>query len=181
MKVNKGNVGYIRYKKMLQSVIILVFIAAGLSLFFICKTVLKTPRNLGTVFAVLLVLPATKALVNLILFLPYRSTDKAFADKALQFIGDSDKAYFDCVFTSPQNLMHLDFIGVKCNEIVCYSSENKKTDIITKYLSESLKKQGVDVHVHVFLKQQDVLRRLSDLPSGDIAEETKAFIRTILV
>ena len=56
MKVNKGNVGYIRYKKMLQSVIILVFIAAGLSLFFICKTVLKTPRNLGTVFAVLLVL-----------------------------------------------------------------------------------------------------------------------------
>ena len=55
---------------MLLTLVVILFVAAGLSLFFICRQILGTSKNLGTVVAVLLTLPGAKALVNLILFLP---------------------------------------------------------------------------------------------------------------
>ena len=180
-RVTKGNIGYIKYKRVLQSIIVAVFILAGLSLFFICKSVFGSGKNLGTVVAVLLVLPAAKALINLLLFLPFKPTDTSLYDKVQPLLSEKDLSYFDCVFTSTDNLMHLDCIVVKDDEIVAYSSTGKKTDKIQKYFTESMKKQCVDVHMHIFLKEKDFLNRLQGLSSGDVSDEVKEFIRMILV
>lgn len=180
-RVAKGNIGYIKYKRIMQTIIVLIFILAGLSLFFICKSVFHSGKNLGTVFAVLLVLPATKALINLILFIPFQPTDVSLPDKMKSVVTDNDRVYYDCVFTSSESLMHLDCICVKGKEIVGYSLSGKNVDKIQKYFTESMKKQCVDVHMHVFCNEKEFLNRLQNLESGEISEEVKEFIRMILV
>ena len=182
MKIQKGEIGYIRHKKVIQTVIVLVFVAAGLSLFFICKTILGTSRNLGTVFAVLLTLPAAKALVNLILFLPYQSTEEQLYDSVKPLIRPSDQAYYDLVFTSPESIMHLDFLCVRETELIAYSADGKKTDKIVSYYTDSIAKRGVTVHMHVFRNKEELLTRLRDCDrNGQIPEEVTDFIHMVLV
>lgn len=94
---HKGEKGYIQYKKLTQSLVVLVFVAAGLSIFFICREILGTGRNLGTVFAVLLTLPAAKALVNLLLFIPYQPIPEELSAKLNEVLLPTDKAYYEMV------------------------------------------------------------------------------------
>lgn len=182
MKKVKGNLGYIKYKKTKQSIIVAIFIAAGLSLFFICRTVLGTSRNLGTVVAVLLTLPAAKAFVNLVLFVPYQSTDAGIAEKLSKEEKETDSRYYDLVFTSSQSVMHLDYLCVRGTELIALSENANKNDVIVKYFEESLSKRGINVHMHIFGKSDEVLVRLHTCNAeAEIPEEITEFIHTILV
>ena len=182
MKIHKGEAGYIKKKKTMQTLVVVLFVAAGLSLFFICRQILGTTKNLGTVVAVLLTLPGAKALVNLVLFLPYQSVTPEFKGKCDSHLSESDQAYYDLVFTSPERVMHLDFLCVRGTELVGYSKDGKKEDKIESYFTETLKKQGVNVHMHVFRKEEELFNRLNTCQNGDaIPAEVTDFIHTILV
>lgn len=184
MKIEKGEKGYIAKKKIIQSVVVLVFIAAGLSMFFICRTILGTSRNLGTVLAVLLTLPAAKALVNLILFLPYKSTDDALCIKVKDLLLPGDRAYYDLVFTSPESIMHLDFLCVRDDELIAYSADGKKSEKIVSYFTDSISKRGVKTHMHIFRKPEELYDRLRNCKAESEegpAEEITDFIHMVLV
>ncbi len=182
MKIQKGEKGYIRRKKAVQTIVVLVFVAAGLSLFFFCRTILGTSRNLGTVVAVLLTLPAAKALVNLILFLPFKSTDESLGESVKPLIRPDDKAYYDLVFTSPESIMHLDFLCVRETEMMAYSEDGKKIEKIVSYFTDSIAKRGVTVHMHVFRNKEELLNRLRDCDrEGQVPEEITGFIHMVLV
>lgn len=181
-KFHKGEQGYIDYKKKVQTIIVISFVLAGLSLFFICKWILGTGRNLGTVVAVLLTLPAAKALVNLILFLPHRSTDITLWEKAEAIRKDDDKMYYDLVFTSEQSTMHLDALCARGNELIAYSKDGAKQEKILSYFTDSMKKRGVGVHMHIFRNEESFLQRMQDCnEDGPVPEEITEFIRIILV
>ncbi|MCQ2421631.1 MAG: hypothetical protein MJ064_01385 [Lachnospiraceae bacterium] len=177
----KGEKGYIQYKKLTQSLVVLVFVAAGLSIFFICREILGTGRNLGTVFAVLLTLPAAKALVNLLLFIPYQPIPEELSAKLNEVLLPTDKAYYEMVFTSTERVMHLDFLCVRGNQLIAYLINGKNTEKITSYFEASLKKRGEDVHMHVFRKEEELLRRLKSCEGGEASEEVQEFVRMILV
>ncbi len=182
MKIHKGEAGYIKKKKTMQTLVVILFVAAGLSLFFICRQILGTSKNLGTVVAVLLTLPGAKALVNLILFLPYQSVSTDFKGKCDRLLSETDKAYYDLVFTSPERVMHLDFLAVRGTELIGYVKDGKKEDRIESYFTETMKKQGVSVHMHVFTKEEDLFNRLSTCQNSDeIPNEVTDFIHTVLV
>ena len=181
MKRKKGEQGYISHKKKKQALTVAVFIAAGLSLFFICRTVFETSRNFGTVVAVLLTLPAAKALVNLILFLPYRSVSFEDVSKITALKDDSDALYFDLVFTSEQSAMHLDALCVRGTELIAWSEDGAKEEKIVSYFTESLRKRGIAVHMHVF-RLNGFLSRLGEYHTeAAVPEEITEFIRMILV
>lgn len=182
MKRLKGEQGYIDYKKKLQSLIVILFIAAGLSMFFVCKAVIGTSRNLGTVLAVLLTLPAAKALVNLILFLPHKSVGPEFADTVEALKAEGDRYYYDLVFTSEQSTMHLDFLCVRGSELIAYSKDGAKQEKILSYFTDSMKKRGVGIHMHIFRNVDTLLSRLEECQTdGEVSEEVTEFIRMILV
>lgn len=181
-RFHKGEQGFIDYKKRLQTIIVVSFVLAGLSLFFICKTILGTGRNLGTVFAVLLTLPAAKALVNLILFLPHRSVPYSLCEKTEALKKENDRMYYDLVFTSEQSTMHLDFLCARGNELIAYSKDGAKQEKILSYFTDSMKKRGVGVHIHIFRNEDNLLQRLRDCnEDGPVPEEVTEFIRMILV
>ena len=182
MKIHKGEAGYIKKKKLIQTLVVVLFVAAGLSLFFICRQVLGTSKNLGTVVAVLLTLPGAKALVNLVLFLPYQSVTDEFKGKCDALLKESDRAYYDLVFTSPERVMHLDFLAVRGTEAIGYSADGKKEDKIESYFKETMRKQGVSIHMHVFKREEELLNRLSSCQNDDeVPSELTEFIHTILV
>ena len=78
--------------------------------------------------------------------------------------------------------MHLDFLAVRGTEQIGYSMDGKKEDRIESYFTETMKKQGVSVHMHVFTKEEDLFNRLSTCQNSDeIPNEVTDFIHTVLV
>jgi len=185
MHIVKGTNGYIRRKKRMQLLITLVILFVSIGLFVAGYLTTKSTKNLLTVFAVLGALPGAKSLVNLILFLPYKSFDadsyRELEDKA------SEKAllYSDLVFTSSKHIMHLDTLYVCGKELVALAlnAKEKNQEDIIPYFTDSLKKRGVTVHMHIFHSVQEFGDRISSLADRDeaIPEEITEFIRMILV
>ncbi len=187
--ITKGNNGYIRCKKLFQSVFLATIVLVSLTLFLIGFKTAGTTRNLLTVFAVLGVLPGAKALVNLVLFLPYRSWDEDHFKEILGVIGENGHLYSDLVFTSSKHVMHLDSLYVNGNEIIGLteagsgSKKSDKLDEISEYFTGTMKKQGVGVHMHIFTEYSKYRDRVESLSAGneDIPQQLEEFIRTVLV
>ncbi len=192
-RIPKGTNGYIKSTKLWQLLYVLLIIAIAVALFTIGYITTGTSRNLLTVVAVLAVLPGTKALIRLMLFLPHRtfSSERFEALKAIS--PENAHLYSDLVFTSTEHVMHLDFLCVCGKECVAYVDDsddkngkkhNKK--YIVDYFTESLKNDGVLIHMHVFNNLQELERRLNSLANSENAleqepEELARFIRMILV
>lgn len=181
--MQKGTVGYINKRKRIQILYTLVIILISLALFFIGWKVTHTTKNLMTVVAVLGVLPGAKSLVAVIVLLPYKSLTATKAESFSQACPEGAEKYADLVFSSPEHVMHIDYLCVNGTECVGYAADAKKTDRIEKYFTETMRKQGVSIHMKVFTKDTDFVKRLESLkPSEEvIPKELQEWIEAILV
>lgn len=192
-RISKGNNGYIKSTKLWQALYVLLIAAIGIGLFLIGYFSTGSSRNLLTVVAVLSVLPGAKALIRLLLFLPHRSFSSETFEALKGISPENAHLYSDLVFTSPDHVMHLDFLCVSGTECVGYvdNSDDKNgkkhnTAYVVDYFMESLKKDGVVIHMHIFNNLQELERRLTALANSEGAhdeepEELARFIRMILV
>ena len=121
MKMAKGDAGYIRARKrkILLKTILEFGIVAALLILGIIET--GSRQNLLTVVAVLGCLPASKALVELIMVLPHRSITKENAKEIEQNATLLTRLY-DMVFTSEKMIMPVEAIVISGNTICGYSS-----------------------------------------------------------
>lgn len=186
-RVQKGTNGYIDNKKLLQSLYVLFILAVAIGLFVIGYVSTGSSQNLLTVVAVLAVLPGAKALIHLFLFVPHRTFDTQRFQTLAELAGEGVHVYSDLVFTSPQHVMHLDFLCIYGQECIGYvEKESRTTKYIAEYFTESMKKQGVSIHMHVFTAQKDVEKRIRSLhgvqetAAPDIPTELTDFVKTIL-
>ncbi len=179
----KGTNGYIRYRKTVQSIYTAAILLLSVGLFLAGYLTTHTTKNILTVISVLGALPAAKSLTNLILFLPYRSFSETSYQTILEHAGDSMNVYSDLVFTSTKTVMHLDALAVSGSELIGYAEKDAKTGDIVQYFTESMKKQGVSVHMHVFHSISEMTSRLDGFRNQDETplEEISEFINTILV
>ena len=151
MKVAKGDAGYIRTRKrkILLKTVLEFGIVAALLILGIIET--GTRQNLLTVVAVLGCLPASKALVELIMVLPHRSISEEMATEIECNANLLTRAY-DMVFTSEKKIMPMEAIVISGNTICGYMS-NAKVDLnlITKHLKQYLHVNRFDkVSVKIF-------------------------------
>ena len=181
----KGTNGYIRTHKKFQILMLVVIVAISLGLFLCGYFATGTTKNLLTVFAVLGVLPGAKAVVNLVLFLPYRSFDADAFAELRQAAGETGILYSDLVFTSPSHVMHLDALYASGTEIAALLTEGKAKaeKEIVDYVTETMKKRGISVHMHIFRSVSDMRERVANLSSKNepVPEELAEFLRVILV
>ena len=151
MKVAKGDAGYIRTRKrkILLKTVLEFGIVAALLILGIIET--GTRQNLLTVVAVLGCLPASKALVELIMVLPHRSISEEMTTEIERNANLLTRAY-DMVFTSEKKIMPMEAIVISGNTICGYTS-NAKVDmnVITKHLKQYLHANRYDkVSVKIF-------------------------------
>lgn len=101
---------YIKKQKIFQSCMLLVFIAIGAGLFLAGFLITKTRANIFTVLAILMVLPAAKRVIALVVMLPRHSVERERYDRMKSALPSNQVLLTDYVFTSTDKVMCLDFV-----------------------------------------------------------------------
>lgn len=151
MKVAKGDAGYIRTRK--RNILLKTILEFGLVAALLILGIIETGsrQNLLTVVAVLGCLPASKALVELIMVLPHRSITKE-KETEIERNANLLTRVYDMVFTSEKIIMPVEAIVISGNTICGYSSKAKvDTNVIIKHLKQYLYANKFDkVSVKIF-------------------------------
>lgn len=182
----KGFRGYFKKKKLKTAAFFLILVAIGLIMVATGFAATHTKKNLLTVFGILFVLPAAKYLTVLITMLPYKEMPEPLYNRFHRLLPDGAVEYSDLVFTSSEKIMHLDYLVCYRDDLIAYSSDDKKNDEkICSYFTESLSKRGTYVHMHIFHDAESTENRLSGLvnETGENAPaaDTLDFIQMIIV
>lgn len=125
MKINKGDAGYIQHRK--KQVILKVALEFGIVIALLVLGITQTGSrmNVLTVVAVLGCLPASKALVELIMILPHHSIAPEVAEEVSQKASLLTTTY-DMVITNEKHAMPVD-VAVILDNTVCGYTSNPKT------------------------------------------------------
>lgn len=191
-----GSFGYIKTKKKQYLIKLLIEIAIALGI-FVAGYFLndQSPRNVWSIAAILMVLPGAKALVALIVFLPYHTVEKKRYEAVYQVLREGKQShsleevmsntvlvdealnyYTDVVFTSPDKVMNLDYLVVAENRVLGLLGK-KTQDIayIESYLQKGLNNKGYHMKVKVFQEETKYISALKTISVLKQEEEcTKA-------
>lgn len=187
MKIKKGDAGYIRSRK--KIVIIKTALLFGVAIALLVLGIWQTGdrMNLLTVVAVLGCLPASKSLVEVIMFLPHHSIVN---ERVAEIETNSDcltRAY-DMIFTSEKKIMPVESIVISDNTICGYTSNPKVDtnfagDHIKKYLvANKFTKVSVKIfdNYATFLNRAEGMNKIVDVDKND-AKEKEAAIRQVIL
>ena len=151
MNKKKGEAGYISSKK--KRAILKTVLEFGIVIALLVLGIQQTGDRLNmlTLVAVLGCLPASKALVEVIMILPHHSMDESKAAD-IQAKTAMLTLVYDLVLTSEHHIMPIDVIAISNNMICAYSS-SKKIDFVfaTKHIKQMLGANHLkDVSVKIF-------------------------------
>lgn len=164
-KVAKGTPGYLRYEQKKRTVITIIMFGISLLIFFTGLIQTGTRKNLFTLVAILGVLPAAKAAVNMIMVLLQKPAEQEIVEQTREKAKDLVTSY-EMVVTAYEGSMPLDAMVVCGNQVVCYSSRGKKDkfEFMEKHMSEILKENGYhSVKVKIFQDKKHYLDRVEQL------------------
>lgn len=172
MKITKGEAGYLEVRR--KQLIIKAVLEFGIVLALLGLGIWQTGTrlNLLTLVAVLGCLPASKALVEVIMILPHHSTAPETASEISKKTGLLTTV-FDLVFTSQKKIMPVDSILILDNTICGYTS-NKKTDAVYagKHIRQILEQNKYSkVSVKIFTDYKSFLKRAEEMEC--MAEENR--------
>ena len=172
MKIKKGDAGYICQHK--RNVIIKTVIEFGIVIALFVLGVWQTGDrfNLLTVVAILGCLPASKALVEVIMIAPHKSV-LSETEKEIKANAEQLTTAFDMVFTSEKKIMPVDCIVILDNTICGYTSKekvdtNEAAKHIEKYLDSN---KYTKVSVKIFDNYKNFLSRIKEMNQLAIEEK----------
>lgn len=186
-KIERCEYGHIRAQKNKNLGGALLMIGIGLAVFGLGLVLNKfETRNIFTVFAVLFVLPMARYLCTWFVMLPYKTPEREQYDRVKAVVPEGSILLSDYLFTSKERAMGLSFVVLTGHKLIGLAArETEKTERITEYLSEELKKRGLPGKVVVYKEEE---RFLSEVKKADTATRTeeewtelKDFLRSLAV
>lgn len=188
-KYNKFEKGYLtnRKRKLFMNVALNVLSAV---IIFIVGLLLNKmqPRNIFSVLALLFVLPVGRSLATYFILLPYKELKPDCLSKAEEVIKNRGILLYSPVFTSAENVMHLDLIAVFKGRILGYKEKmgksvrneydyKKKTDVAKAYIDKHLKNQGRGDNIVVF---DDLDKFIKAFPENKLSDEEMSEIKSFV-
>lgn len=170
-QLQKGAFGYIEAQKKYTLIRTVVYFALSLSIFFMGYATTGTRKNLLTVVAVLGCLPASKSMVNMIMFFRAKGCSEELHEAILKKAEGLD-VFYDLFMTSYQKNFPLSCLVIKGHNIVALS-ESEKTDAAEaqKHIEESLKLDGYKGYtIKVFKESEKYLYRLEQMKQTEELE-----------
>lgn len=170
--------GYIDRQKVFQSVMLLVFVAAGFGLFLIGFLLTKTRANVFTVLGILMVLPAAKRVISLVVMLPRHSVERERFDRMREALEPGAVLLTDYVFTSSDKIMNLDFVIIQNQRVIGIGPEQigrsmdrweKNKQYMEDYLQKSVAGIAPDYQVELLVCDADYYERYGDSDKVDKA------------
>lgn len=187
MKIIKGNPGYINKHK--KNAILKAVLEFGIVIALLILGIMETKSrlNLLTLVAVLGCLPASKALVEVIMIFPHHSIHDEVAEEIKNKTTELTTVY-DLVLTSEKHIMPIDCVVVSDNMICGYTS-NKKTDVAfaAKHIKQMLyANQYTKVSVKIFdnytafLTRAEGMNNIASVEKTDTKQKEDGIRRVIL-
>ena len=115
----KGSYGYLRSQFIFELIKTLVLFAMAFGIYLIGLINLGTNKSLWSVFAILAMLPACKALVGAIMLGRFRSLDAAVYSKYEKSLGQVSRLY-ENVLTTSKKSYYLPVIACENNTLIGY-------------------------------------------------------------
>ena len=171
MIVDKCNPGYITNRQKISILWILVYIVIAAGIFLAGYLWTHTRANVLTVIAVLMVLPAAKRVVNLVVMLPRKSVSKERLEAIKKEVGEGI-ILSEYVFTSTEKIMHLDFVVIKNGNVLAVKASSKQdVEYMKKYFTDSVHKAASAYNVKIFDTDEELVKQLSRLTQIEGAPE----------
>ena len=183
MNKKKGEAGYLSSKKIRTTLKVILEFGIVIALLVLGIKETGDRLNLLTLVAVLGCLPASKALVELIMVIPHRSIEETRASE-IQNKSSLLTHVYDVVLTSEHHIMPIDALVISDNMICGYSS-SKKIDLAfaTKHIKQML---GKDHFIHVsvkifdnytaFLTRAEGMHNIASVEKADTKEKEEGLL-----
>ena len=176
-----GEKNYIKTQTKYEVARTILYFAISLSLFIGGWVTTGERTNLLTIVAILGCLPASKSMVDMIMYLRYRSCSEEAASQIEKHVGSLD-ALYDLVFTSYQKNFVVSHLVVKGNTICGYSENASFSEQeFNKHLDGILKTDNFkDTSIKIFTDIKKYCNRLDQLVELEADEcNTSGIISTI--
>lgn len=190
-KLERGEKGYLKQRKTGLYLHLAILIVIAILIFIVGLLLNKGDKaNIFTVAAVLMVLPAAKTFVLLVVYFPYHEMNADDRNFVEGLIKPGDTVFYDAVFTSSETKMHLDAIIVTGHQVIGYTGR-KKDDIskIDRYFKNEFLKRQLSYVCYITdskkslenrIKMRSVSEELSEKQAAE-KEEVVSLIRTQIV
>ncbi len=187
IKYEKGTPGYLREKLKIEILRTVVYFAIVIAVFLLGYSQTHSKKNLLTVVAVVGCLPACKALVGVIMRIPYKTVDPALPDE----IGTKAPhltVIYDLVVTSTEKIMPIDCMVISHQKVYGYTT-GKKADLqeTAAYLRKMLRQNDFpEVSVKMydqykqFLSIVEGLENIAAVEKADTKEEEGQIAHVIM-
>lgn len=162
-KVKKGQAGYLAYKLKAQILRTIIYFALCILIFGLGYWQTGSKENLLTVVAVVGILPSSKALVDVIVRIPYHTIKSEIAEEIAQKSNYLTVIY-DLIITSTEKIMPVSCIVISGNKIFGYT-DNKKVDVnlVASDIKKMLASHDYDVSVKILNEYKPFLSRVEGL------------------
>ena len=181
--ISKGEFGYINLQKKKKTIKLFTEIAIGIAIFILGLCLNKFEKsNIFTIIAILMVLPAARTLVGIIVFLPYKSISRERVNAVKGAAAEKALIMTDVVFTSREKIMFCSFFVLVGKELYCLA-DHKKQDIsyIETYLKDSIKKRQLPCKVYVTANEKNFLEKIRQTDVSEVSEELVEFLKSLMV
>lgn len=168
MRDLKGTHNYIKKQTCFEIIKTALLFAMALGIFFIGYYTLGTKKSLWSVLAVLALLPASKSLVGVIMFLRYRSISEDRYLRLSACVKQLPALYENILTTSEKSFYLPVIIYAKGSFIALLDSDNKdkrkNIEKITQHIQNVLKNGGYkDFSVKIFDREEDFIDRCNQM------------------
>jgi len=161
-RLERGEYGYLKQRKQKALVGTFLMVLIGVAIFVTGLLLNKMEvRNLFTVIAVCMVIPAAKYFVSYVVLFPYKPIENEIKERLQSYAKEGDTVLYDVVFTSSEKVMHLDCIYVTGHQIIGYTSRKKdNTQIIADYFKRELKLRCISYAVYIATDEKQIKDRM---------------------
>lgn len=167
----KGRYGYLQNQKLYTALRTVLFFLLSISLYVIGLAAAGSNKNLLTIVAILVCLPACKSAVNCIIFLMAKGCSEGLYQTLKDYDSKLDTLY-DMYFTSYQKNYPISHMALK-GGMLCGITEDPGCDCraVENHLAQLLVQEGIkSVTVNIFSQEDKYIDRLSRLADMDVDE-----------
>lgn len=152
-RLEKGSYGYIDAYRRRHLLISLSWLTVVAVIFIVGILVFKTKLNFATLAAMLILLPAVKAWIALIVMLPYHTDKKDYFEETKRLMaGKNAEVFSDIVMTKYEGSMMVSVLVLYDNNFFAYVPKKQKKSVkeIKTYLNSIITAAGATSKAMVF-------------------------------
>ena len=171
-KVEKGEFGYLAYKKSRNMIKTIIAFAVVLVIFIIGFIIWKSKNNYLTMLAVVLVLPAAKFAVSYLVLIPHKNCDEELKSAIEERKGELNSVY-DLVVSNKQKPVGIMAAVISDNQILAYTSAAKADkNLFETSVKEFLKNEKLTCAVLLYKDKDTYLEKVKNAALNfDVSKE----------